>query len=311
MNPNNGQLLAVANWPRINANDPSAAPGYANEDRAVGYTYEPGSTFKAFTVAGALQDGIVTPDTSFDLPPQIQVADRVIGESHPRGPETLTTAGILAQSSNVGAIKIGLAMGKQRFDYWVRRFGFGRRTGVDLPGEERGLVLPVDKYSGSSMGNMPIGQGLSVTPMQMAQAYAAIANGGVLRAPRVVRRIDGKLVPQPKGTRIISPSTAAQLRTMLEGAFAPGGTASEVSIPGYKLAGKTGTANKIDPATGQYSKFHYIASFMGFAPALHPRLLIGVMVDEPQGAIYGGVVAAPAFGKIASFALPYLRIPPQ
>jgi len=211
----------------------------------------------------------------------------------------------------VGAIKVGLEMGKQRFDYWVRKFGFGKRTGVDLPGEERGLVLPVDKYSGSSMGNLPIGQGLAVTPMQMAQAYSAIANGGILRAPRVVRRVDGKLLPEPKGKRIISTKTAAQLRTMLEGAFAPGGTASEVSIPGYKLAGKTGTANKIDPATGEYSKFHYIASFMGFAPALHPKLLIGVMVDEPQGAIYGGVVAAPAFGKIASFALPYMRIPPQ
>jgi cell division protein FtsI/penicillin-binding protein 2 len=239
------------------------------------------------------------------------VADRTIGESHVRGPVTLTTAQILAQSSNVGAIKVGLEMGKQRFDYWVRKFGFGKTTGVDLPGEERGLVLPVDKYSGSSMGNLPIGQGVAVTPMQMAAAYSAIANGGVLRAPRVVRRVDGKLLPQPKGKRIISPRTAAQLREMLEGAFAPGGTASEVSIPGYKLAGKTGTANKIDPATGEYSKFHYIASFMGFAPALHPKLLIGVMVDEPQGAIYGGVVAAPAFGKIASFALPYMRIPPQ
>jgi cell division protein FtsI (penicillin-binding protein 3) len=311
MNPNTGELLALANWPRIDANAPGAAPSYATQDRAVGYTYEPGSTFKSVTVAGALQDGTVTPDTPFDLPPQIQVADRVIGESHARGPVTLTTSQILAQSSNVGAIKIGLAMGKQRFDYWVRKFGFGKPTGVDLPGEERGLVLPVDQYSGSSMGNLPIGQGLAVTPMQMAQAYAVIANGGVLRSPRVVRRIDGRLLPQPKGTRIISRRTAGQLRTMLEGAFAPGGTASEVSIPGYKLAGKTGTANKIDPATGEYSKFHYIASFMGFAPALHPRLLIGVMVDEPQGAIYGGVVAAPAFGKIASFALPYMRIPPQ
>jgi cell division protein FtsI (penicillin-binding protein 3) len=311
MNPNTGEVLALANWPRIDANAPTAAPDYARNDRAVGYTYEPGSTFKSITVAGALQDRTVTPDTPFDLPPQIQVADRTIGESHIRGPVTLTTAQILAQSSNVGAIKIGLEMGKQRFDYWVRKFGFGKPTGVDLPGEERGLLLPVEKYSGSSMGNLPIGQGLAVTPMQMAQAYSAIANGGVLRPPRIVRRIDGKLVPQSQGKRIISPDTAAQLRTMLEGVFAPGGTASEVQIPGYKLAGKTGTANKIDPTTGEYSKLHYIASFMGFAPALHPKLLIGVMVDEPQGAIYGGEVAAPAFGKIASFALPYLRIPPQ
>ena len=310
MNPATGEVLALANWPVVDANDPSSAPPYALQDRAVGYTYEPGSTFKSITVAGALQDGTVTPSTPFDLPPQIQVADRTIGESHPRGPETLTTAQILAQSSNVGAIKIGLEMGKQRFDYWVRRFGFGKPTGVDLPGEERGIVLPLDKYSGSSMGNLPIGQGEAVTPMQMAQAYAAIANGGILRAPRVVRRVDGKLAPAPRGRRVISGRTAARLREMLEGAFAPGGTASEVSIPGYKLAGKTGTANKIDPTTGEYSDSRYVASFIGFAPALHPKLLIEVMVDEPQTEIYGGVVAAPAFGKIASFALPYLRIPP-
>jgi cell division protein FtsI (penicillin-binding protein 3) len=239
------------------------------------------------------------------------VADRTIGESHPRGYVRLTTAQILAQSSNIGAIKIGLEMGKVRFDYWVRRFGFGTPTSVDLPGEERGIVPAVRNYSGSSMGNLPIGQGIAVTPMQMARAYAAIANGGILRAPRVVRRVDGKLVPEAKGRRVISVSTAARLRQMLEGAFAPGGTASEVSIHGYKLAGKTGTANKIDPVTHEYSSSKYVASFIGFAPALHPKLLIAVVVDEPQTEIYGGVVAAPAFGNIASFALPYLRIPPQ
>jgi cell division protein FtsI/penicillin-binding protein 2 len=311
MDPNDGELLAVANWPRINANDPAAAPGYANEDRAVGFTYEPGSTFKAITVAGALQDKIVTPTTSFDLAPQIQVADRVIGEAETRGPITLTTAGILAQSSNVGAITIGLREGADRFDKWIHRFGFGKPTGADLPGEERGLVLPRAKYSGSTMGNLPIGQGISVTPMQMATAYSAIANGGILRPPHIVREIDGKPAPEPIGHRVISPAVAAQLRTMLEGVFAPGGTASEVSIPGYQLAGKTGTANKIDPTTGEYSKSRYVASFMGFAPAADPKLLVAVMVDEPQGAIYGGTVAAPAFGRIMSFALQYLRIPPS
>jgi cell division protein FtsI/penicillin-binding protein 2 len=310
MDPRDSEVLAMANWPRIDANDPGAAPAYAAQNRAVGATYEPGSTFKAVTVAGALEENVVKPDSRFVLPPQIQVADRTIGESHARGTEELTTAQILAQSSNVGAITIGLREGKQRFDKWVRRFGFGQPTGVDLPGEERGIVLPVDKYSGSSMGNLPIGQGIAVTPMQMAQAYAAIANGGILRKPQVVRRIAGERVPTPKGRRIVSTKTALQLRTMLEGAFAPGGTASEVSIPGYKLAGKTGTANKIDPKTGEYSQSAYVASFIGFAPALHPRLLIAVMVDEPHGAIYGGTVAAPAFGQIASFALPYLRIPP-
>jgi cell division protein FtsI (penicillin-binding protein 3)/stage V sporulation protein D (sporulation-specific penicillin-binding protein) len=310
MNPNDGEILALANWPRVNANSPWTAPPYASQDRAVGATYEPGSTFKSVTVAGALQDGTVQPDTPFDLPPQIQVADRTIGEAETRGPETLTTAQILAQSSNVGAIKIGLRVGAPTFDSWVRRFGFGKPTGVDLPGEERGIVPALKNYSGSSMGNLPIGQGLAVTPIQMAQAYAAIANGGILRTPHVVRRVDGKLVPEAKGRRVISAHTAADLRHMLEGVFAPGGTASEVSIPGYKLAGKTGTANKIDPTTHEYSKTAYVASFIGFAPALHPRLLIAVMVDEPQTDIYGGSVAAPAFGRIASFALPYLRIPP-
>ena len=310
MNPSTGEVLALANWPRVDADAPSSAPDYASQNRAVGYTYEPGSTFKSITVAGALQDGTVTPQTPFGLPPQIQVADRVIGESHPRGPVTLTTSQILAQSSNVGAIKVGMKMGEKRFDRWVRRFGFGAPTGVALPGEERGIVLPVSKYSGSSMGNLPIGQGTAVTPMQMAQAYAAIANGGILRTPQVVRRVDGKRVAVPKGRRIISGRTAREVREMLEGAFAPGGTASEVSIPGYKLAGKTGTANKIDTLTGEYSESRYVASFIGFAPALDPKLLIEVMVDEPQTEIYGGVVAAPAFGKIASFALRYLRIPP-
>jgi cell division protein FtsI (penicillin-binding protein 3) len=310
MDPRSSEVLAMANWPRVDANAPGAAPPYASQNRAVGTTYEPGSTFKSITVAGALEDGTVRPDTRFNLAPQIQVADRTIGESHPRGYVNLSTAQILAQSSNVGAITVGLKMGKARFDTWVRRFGFGRPTGVDLPGEERGIVLPVDEYSGSSMGNLPIGQGVAVTPLQMATAYSAIANGGVLRTPQVVRRVQGKRMPKPKGRRVISAHTAFQLRTMLEGAFAPGGTASEVSIPGYKLAGKTGTANKIDPQTHEYSSSAFVASFIGFAPALRPRLLIAVMVDEPHGAIYGGQVAAPAFGQIAAFALPYLRIPP-
>ena len=182
----------MANWPSFDPNDLADATSDELENRATGFTYEPGSTFKSITVAGALQDGTVSPTTTFDLPPQIQVADRTIGESHPRGPMTLTTPDILAQSSNVGAIKIGLEMGKVRFDYWLRQFGFGKRTGVDLPGEEQGIVMPVSKYSGSSMGNLPIGQGQSVTPMQMAQAYAAIANGGMLRSPRVVRLAVGR-----------------------------------------------------------------------------------------------------------------------
>jgi cell division protein FtsI (penicillin-binding protein 3) len=311
MDPRTGALLAVANWPQINANDPGESSPSALEDRAVGFNYEPGSTFKAVTVSGALEQGLITPSTPFSNPDQIQVADRTIHDDTEHAEETLTTAEILAQSSNVGAIKIGALEGPQSFNGWVHKFGFGARTGVELPGEETGVALPLSEYSGSSMGNLPIGQGELVTPMQMVRAYAAIANGGILRAPHIIGAVNGRPQLEPAGRRVISQTTAAEVRKMLEGVLAPGGTASEVSIPGYKLAGKTGTASKIDPATGEYSQSAYVASFIGFAPALNPQLLCAVIVDEPQaGSIYGGTVAAPAFGQIMSFALPYLRIAP-
>jgi len=253
----------------------------------------------------------VTPETPFDIPDQIQVADRTIHDDTEHAEETLTTAQILAQSSNVGAIKIGMLEGASAFNGWVHRFGFGVPTGVELPGEEGGAVLGLDHYSGSSMGNLPIGQGELVTPIQMASAYSAIANGGILRAPHIVGSVGGRAQALPAPHRVISTTTAAALRRMLQGVLAPGGTASEVSIPGYQLAGKTGTAQKVDPATGQYSEHAYVASFIGFAPASDPKLLCAVIVDEPQaGSIYGGTVAAPAFGQIMSFALPYLGIPP-
>ncbi|MEA2492522.1 MAG: hypothetical protein QOJ29_433 [Thermoleophilaceae bacterium] len=305
MDPRTGALLALANWPRVDANDISAAPPYARQNRAVAAAYEPGSTFKAITISGALQEGLVTPDTPFDIPPQIQVADRTIKDAEEHGYENLTVARILAQSSNIGAVKIGMRLGPDRFDSWVRKFGFGNATGVDLPGESPGIVLHPQQYSGSSMGNLPIGQGIAVTPIQMAQAYNAIANGGVMHQPYVV---DGDQKP---GKRVLSKATARQVAKMLEGVLGPGGTASEAAIPGYTLAGKTGTAQKADPINGGYSKYKYVASFIGFAPARNPRLEVAVMVDEPQGAIFGGVVAAPAFQKIISFALPYLRIPPR
>jgi cell division protein FtsI (penicillin-binding protein 3) len=310
LDPRDGSLLALANWPQVNANRPGSAPDYARQDRAIGATYEPGSTFKAFTVAGALEEKEVTPDTSFNLAPSITVADREIGESHARGYATLTTRQILEQSSNVGAITIGLRLGSRDFDKWVRRFGFGQPTGIDLPGEEQGIVLPLDRYSGSSMGNLPIGQGIAVTPMQMATAYAAIANGGILRPAHVVASVGGRRARPPKGHRVIAEATASSLRRMLEGVLGPGGTASGAAIPGYVLAGKTGTANKPDPVNGGYSESKFVSSFVGFAPAKHPKLLVAVMVDEPQGEIYGGLVAAPAFRDITSFSLNYLKIPP-
>ncbi len=311
MDPRSSTVLALANWPRVDANDFGGAPKYAGQNRAVGFNYEPGSTFKAFTVAGALEDRKVTPNEYFHLPPTIMVADREIEESHPRGTIDLTTSQILAQSSNVGTVLIGQRVGSDRFDHWVRRFGFGRPTGVDLPGEEKGQVLKRAQYSGSSMGNLPIGQGESVTPMQLTSAYAAIANGGVLRRPRIVGRIGGRPTATPAGRRVISTRTAKQLRTMLTSVVEAGGTAAAAAIGGYALAGKTGTANKIEPSTGEYSKTRYIGSFVGFAPARRPKLLVTVVVDEPRGEIYGAEVAAPAFQEIMNFALPYLRIAPR
>ena len=304
LDPRNGEILALANWPRVNAADPGGAPTYARQNRAVAASFEPGSTFKAFTVAGALEERMIRPDTRFDLPPTIQVADRNIKESHERGYVSLDVGQILAQSSNVGSVKIGLRLGAQRFDKWVRRFGFGSPTGVELPGEQRGIVPSWRDYSGSSLGNLPIGQGLAVTPMQMAAAYQAIAMKGVTHKPHVVRG------ESPPPRRIIAEKTATDVSRMLEGVLGAGGTATEAQVPGYRLAGKTGTAEKPDEFGG-YSKTKFVASFIGYAPARDPRLLIAVMVDEPQGEIYGGTVAAPAFEKIVSFALPYLGIPPD
>jgi cell division protein FtsI/penicillin-binding protein 2 len=309
MDPRDGAILALANWPQVNANALGDAPDYARQNRAIGATYEPGSTFKAFTVAAALEEGEVTPTTSFNVPPTITVADREIGEAHPVGYRTLNTREILSQSSNVGSVMIGQRLGAERFDSWIRRFGFGSPTGIDLPGEERGILLDLDKYSGSSMGNLPIGQGLAVTPMQMAVGYAAIANGGILRPPHIVERVGSRAARKPDGHRVISEATAASVRRMLEGVLGPGGTASGAAIPGYVLAGKTGTAEKPDEYGG-YSKTKFVSSFVGFAPAKRPKLLVAVMVDEPQGDIYGGTVAAPAFQRITSFALNYLRIAP-
>jgi cell division protein FtsI (penicillin-binding protein 3) len=303
LDPRTGATLALGSWPGVDPSDIGAAPAAARQNQAVVASYEPGSTFKALTVSGALSEHLITPHTEFSLPPTIQVADRVIKEAHERGAVTLSVAQILAQSSNIGSVRIGLELGARRFDRWVRRFGFGRPTGVGLPGEAPGIVPRPRDYSGSSMGNMPIGQGLAVTPIQMAAAYTAIANGGVMHSPYVVAGRRGR------ARRVLSKRVANQVSRMLEGVLGPGGTAQEAQIEGYHLAGKTGTAQKAED--GGYSKTKYVASFIGYAPARSPRLLVAVMVDEPQDSIYGGAVAAPAFERIVSFALPYLRIPPD
>ena len=309
VDPRSSQILAMANWPPVNPEDLSEV---SNEDllnKATGFNYEPGSTFKAFTVAAALEEKLVTPASEFVLRPSIQVADRTIKDAEERGTETMSVGTILARSSNVGAVTIGLEVGAEKFSKWIDRFGFGRQTGIQFPDEEQGIVPSLDQYSGSTMGNLPMGQGLAVTPIQMVAGYSAIANGGILRPPQLIKKVGEETVHEPKGHRVISAQVSAEIREMLEGVLAPGGTASEVSVPGYTLAGKTGTAQVAE--NGGYSKTKYIASFIGFAPAQNPQLLAAVIVDEPQGEIYGGSVAAPAFGEIAEFALPYLGVPQE
>jgi cell division protein FtsI (penicillin-binding protein 3) len=315
MNPRNGAILALGNWPRVNDNDPystgasTAEINNAIQDHAVSFTYEPGSTFKAITVAGALQDGLITPSTEFDVPPDLTAYGSVIHDAENHGYEELSTAGILKVSSNIGADLIGQKLGADRFNYWVHRFGLGRSTGSHLPGENAGYILSPKDYSGTSMYNLPFGQGESVTPLQMADVYSAIANGGILRAPHLVKAIGGTAQPTPKGHRVISTTTAAELRNMLRGVLGEGGTASGAAIEGYDLAGKTGTANVA--VDGKYSDSEYVASFIGMVPASAPKLVVAVVVDEPQNGIYGGSVAGPAFQKIVGWAVPYLGINPN
>jgi cell division protein FtsI (penicillin-binding protein 3) len=309
MDPSTGGILALAVAPGYDANAFPKVSDDRKRNRAVTDTYEPGSTFKIVTISGALETGLVTPATRYTLPYQIQVADRKIHDAEPRGTETMTVDQILARSSNVGVVTIAEALGKERISSWIQRFGFGRRTGIEFPGETKGIVLPPARWSGSTIGNVPIGQGIAVTPLQMIAAYGAIANGGVWVQPHLVERIAGQRPVEPERRRILTHRTANEVRRMLREVVEEGsGTAAQV--PGYRIAGKTGTAAKPDERGG-YSNYLYVASFVGFVPAHDPRLVILVTVDEPRGAIWGGVVAAPAFAEIAKFALQYLVVPPD
>ena len=309
LDPRTGAVLAMAVAPTYDANNFGAVPRDLQRNRAVTDTYEPGSTFKLVTVAGALSSGIVSPRTKFTLPYTIQVADRKIHDAEPRGTETMTVAQILARSSNVGAITLARLLGKDRLVSWVSRFGFGRQTGIDYPGESQGIVLPADKWSGSTIGNLPIGQGIAVTPIQLASAYAAIANGGILMQPHLVDRIGDRPSAQASRRRVVSRWLARELTTMLRNVVLDG-TGTLAQIPRYHVAGKTGTAAKPD-SRGGYSDSRYVASFVGFVPASRPRIVVLVTVDEPRGAIWGGAVAAPAFRDIAEPTLQYLEVPPD
>jgi cell division protein FtsI/penicillin-binding protein 2 len=311
LDPRTGAVLAMASVPTYDVNKAAAAPQALHRNRAVTDTYEPGSTFKLVTVAGALSEHVVTPRTPFTLPYSIHVADKVIHDAERRPTVRLTVADILSHSSNVGAITLSRLLGKASLARWIKRFGFGAATGIDFPGESAGNVPPVEHWYGSVEGNIPIGQGLAVTPLQMAAAYAAIANGGVWEQPHILDHVAGRKGPKLKHRRVVSESVAQEMMKMLQGVVDEAvGTGTLARVAGYHVAGKTGTAAKPD-GKGGYSTRDYVASFVGAVPATNPRLVILVSVDSPRGSIWGGVVAAPAFSDIARFDLQYLEVIPD
>jgi len=312
MDPHSGDILAMATYPWFDPNTfAEANPNYLR-NRTVTDVYEPGSVNKVITVAAALQEHSVGLRQRFVVPDQIRVYDAVIHDAETHPVQTMTLADILAYSSNVGAIKVADTIGQDRFYRYLRRFGFGQPTGVGFPGESAGILPPVDTWSGVSLATMAFGQGLAVTPLQMASVYATIANDGVWVQPRLVRGTvdaNGKFqpAPAPDTRRVVSEHTAAVVTRML--AYAVDiGTGVEAQIPGFWVAGKTGTARIPRQNRPGYTK-KYVASFIGFAPASHPALVIAAVIDDPA-TIYGGVAAAPLFKNVARFALARLRIPP-
>jgi cell division protein FtsI (penicillin-binding protein 3) len=316
MNPNNGEILALANWPKFNPNSAVTAPAESRMNRAVSAIYEPGSTFKLITLAAAFDQGITNPDEVFDCQNgSIVIAGHRIHDHKPFG--LLRVSDILAKSSDVGAIEVAMRLGAPRFYDYIRAFGFGTPTGVDMPGESRGLVHRLEHWTPTSIGAVSMGQEVGVTPVQLIAAVSAIANGGTLYKPHVVselRRGDVVLPEQgilaagePK--TVIRPQTAATLRRIMEGVVLKGGTGTLARLDGWTSAGKTGSAQKIDPDTGRYSATQLIASFTGFAPINNPAVTILVSLDSPVGQHEGGQVAAPVFKRVAEQVLAYLDVP--
>lgn len=309
--PNTGQLLAVANWPGFDSNDAGFYPPDARVDRVVADAYEPGSIFKTILFSSALQEGVAQPTDVVDCQMgSIVVAGRLIHDWHPFG--LLTVEQILINSSDVGSIKIALRLGAPKYYQYIRSFGFGQLTGIKLPGENRGLLRPVDEWTASSIGSIAIGQEISVTPIQMISAESAIANGGTLRRPQIIREVlrGNQIVMQenPDPRRVIDETTAATMREMMEQVVLEG-TGTPAQPFGYTAAGKTGTAQKIDPATGRYSKKNYNASFIGYAPVNNPVVTILVNLDSPKGGHEGGPTAGPVFKEVAEQVLAYMNVP--
>ena len=307
MNPQNGEVYAMASVTRDGFHGFGKGDPASERNRAVEVAYEPGSIFKLVTISGALAEGVVKPTSTYDCPYSIHVADREVHDSHEHGTESYTVRDIIKFSSNVGAVKVGLDMGEERMYKWIKAFGFGKSTGVEFPVESGGIVWSLDQWSGSSIGNIPMGQGLAVTAMQMASAFSAVADNGWQVRPRLVRQVGTQVSDTVEKHRVISGKVARQVRSMLQLAVDdPLGTGINARIPGYDVGGKTGTAEI--PTSGGYAKGIYVSSFIGMVPTDRPRLVCLVAVDStPQ---YGGEAAAPAFQKITRFCLQHLEIAP-
>ncbi|MBN1631769.1 MAG: penicillin-binding protein 2 [Thermoleophilia bacterium] len=307
--PATGEILAMANTPVFDTNDYAASSVVESDRRNMVVTdqYEPGSTFKMVSVAAALEEGEVTPDTVFRLGRTITVYDRVVHEAHDETtPEMreLTVTQILSKSSNVGAVTLGMAVGKSKLVDRILKFGFTQKLGIDFPSEAAGQMLPAEKWSGTTIANVPMGQGIAVSPLQLAAAYAAIANDGMMVQPHLAR---GRAKPWIR--QVVSKTVAAQLRRMLT-VTVEDGTGRLAAVDGYSVAGKTGTAQKVKEEGGYYDD-KFVASFVGMVPVGAPRLVILVTVDEPATQHYGSAVAAPAFAEIADFALKRLGVAPD
>ena len=314
LDPRSGEILALANAPSFDPNNVAASSAEARSNWALQNIYEPGSTFKIIAFSAALDRKLAKPDDHIDCQMgSITVAGRLVHDHHPFG--LLTLAEALAKSSNVGAIKLGIRVGDESMYDYITRYGFGARTGVELPGETVGILRKVDRWQPSSIGSIAIGQEVGVTPLQMVAAYGAVANDGIRIAPHIVREVRnaaGNVVytAQPEQRRVINAETAVALRGMLEGVTLRG-TAKKAQLDGYSAAGKTGTAQKIDPRTRGYSRTKFVGSFVGFAPVNNPQVAIIVVIDEPSGAYHGGDIAAPVFREIAEQILPGLGITPD
>jgi cell division protein FtsI (penicillin-binding protein 3) len=308
-------ILGMASYPSYDPNRRTEGDQANWRNRAITDVFEPGSTQKALTVAAAIEEGLVSVDTTMTVADRISVAGKTFTDAYPHATETWSLIEVMERSSNVGTIQVAQELGPARLERYLREFGYGMPTGVGFPGESGGLLMPHDDWWGTSLPTISIGQGVAVTLLQLADAYATIANDGVALAPRIVRGTvgeDGRLTPSA-GTgsrRVVSPDTARQVREMLEQAVAGDhGTGARAMVPGYSVAGKTGTARKPAEDARGYSG-EYIATFVGFAPVDEPRLVVAVMVDEPRP-FYGGVVAAPAFSRVMEAALIALRVPPD